>query len=509
MPAEVQVDVDDGVMVVTVNRPQARNAITQPVATAIAAAFDELDASGELMAAVLTGAGGRFCSGRDLKAALAGDHPWAPRRGFAGMVEYGSAKPLIAAVEGYALGGGFEIVLACDLVVSAASARFGLPEVRRGRIAGAGGLLRLPRRIPYHVAMELALTGEPMTAERAAHFGLVNRLTADGGALTEAVALARQIAENGPLAVAATKRVISESGTGRRVRRSSGSVLSPKRSGRPRTRSRARAPSRTNASQCGATDSGPAARTGQRIVGLLDRFRLDGTVAVVTGSGRGIGRGIALGLAEAGADVVATGRRRHEVAAVAAEVEDCGRRALAWPADLRDAGSSEELAQAATDILGPIGVWVNNAGGSDVKTVQPLADTSDGTEEINVDYSSYRAGSAARMTADAWVARAKALFTGLEASQHCLYNPRIDIDADSAVCVIYVQAEHFLTNDLGDNSFTLGGYYTDRLMRTGGGWKIAAKKLTVTWNRGNRHVLALAVERAAQLAGDDAAHLAP
>jgi NAD(P)-dependent dehydrogenase (short-subunit alcohol dehydrogenase family) len=120
-------------------------------------------------------------------------------------------------------------------------------------------------------------------------------------------------------------------------------------------------------------------KDGERIVGLLDRFRLDGAVAVVTGSGRGIGRGIALGLAEAGADVVVTGRRRHEVAAVAAEVEDRGRRALAWPADLRDAGSSEELAQAATDALGPIGVWVNNAGGSDVKTVQPLADTSDDT----------------------------------------------------------------------------------------------------------------------------------
>ena len=115
------------------------------------------------------------------------------------------------------------------------------------------------------------------------------------------------------------------------------------------------------------------------MVGLLDRFRLDGVVAVVTGSGRGIGRGIALGLAEAGADVVVTGRRRHEVAAVAAEVEDRGRRALAWPADLRDAGSSEELAQAATDALGPIGVWVNNAGGSDSKTVQPLASTSDDT----------------------------------------------------------------------------------------------------------------------------------
>ena len=212
MAAEVQVDVDGGVMVVTVNRPQARNAITRPVAEAIAAALDELDASGQLMVGVLTGAGGTFCSGRDLKAALAGDHPWVAGRGFAGMAEYGSAKPLIAAVEGYAVGGGFEIVLACDLVVAAASARFGLPEVRRGRIAGGGGLLRLPARVPYHIAMELALTGEPMTAERAAHFGLVNRLTADGQARAEAVALARQITENGPLAVAATKRVISEGG---------------------------------------------------------------------------------------------------------------------------------------------------------------------------------------------------------------------------------------------------------------------------------------------------------
>ena len=114
-------------------------------------------------------------------------------------------------------------------------------------------------------------------------------------------------------------------------------------------------------------------------MGLLDRFRLDGTVAVVTGSGRGIGRGIALGLAEAGADVAVTGRRRHEVAAVAAEVEDRGRRALSWAADLREDGRSEELAQAATDVLGPIGVWVNNAGGSDAKTVQPLAETSDET----------------------------------------------------------------------------------------------------------------------------------
>jgi hypothetical protein len=127
------------------------------------------------------------------------------------------------------------------------------------------------------------------------------------------------------------------------------------------------------------------------------------------------------------------------------------------------------------------------------------------TDEIDVDYSSYRPGSAARMQADAWVARAKGLFTGLDASQHCLYNPRIEIVGDCATCLIYVQAEHFLANDLGENWFTLGGYYTDRLIRAGGGWKIAAKALTVTWNRGNRHVLALARERAATPAGDDPA----
>jgi enoyl-CoA hydratase len=165
MPAEVRVDVDNGVMVVTVDRPQARNAITRAVAEAIAAAFDELDASGELMAGVLTGAGGTFCSGRDLKAALAGDHPWVARRGFAGMVEYGSAKPLIAAVEGYALGGGFEIVLACDLIVSAASAWFGLPEARRGRIAGEA----FERRRPISEAIrasEDALEGARAFAEK-------------------------------------------------------------------------------------------------------------------------------------------------------------------------------------------------------------------------------------------------------------------------------------------------------------------------------------------------------
>ena len=211
MEREVNVQVDDRVMVVTLNRPAVRNAVTRSVAEAVAAALDELDASDQLAVGVITGAGGTFCAGRDLKASLQGDHPWIDNRGFAGIAEYGSIKPLIAAVEGYALGGGFEIVLSCDLVVAARSAKFGLPEVQRGRIAGAGGLFRLPERVPYHVAMEIALTGEPVTADRAAQFGLVNRVVDDGDALDTALAVARRIAVNGPLAVKATKQVIQAS----------------------------------------------------------------------------------------------------------------------------------------------------------------------------------------------------------------------------------------------------------------------------------------------------------
>ena len=187
MEREVNVQVDDRVMVVTLNRPAVRNAVTQSVAEAVAAALDELDASAQLAVGVITGAGGTFGAGRDLKASLQGDHPWIDVRGFAGIAEYGSIKPLIAAVEGYALGGGFEIVLSCDLVVAARSAKFGLPEVQRGRIAGAGGLFRLPERVPYHVAMEVALTGEPVTADRAAQFGLVDRVVDDGDALDSVI----------------------------------------------------------------------------------------------------------------------------------------------------------------------------------------------------------------------------------------------------------------------------------------------------------------------------------
>jgi enoyl-CoA hydratase len=210
-PTPVRTDEVDGVLVVTIDRPEVRNAIDLATAYAMAEAMDRLDADSSLVAGVVTGAGGTFCAGMDLRAFLAGERPSVPGRGFAGLVEAPPAKPLIAAVEGFAVAGGFEIVLACDLVTAAEGARFGLPEVKRGLLAGGGGLLRLPSRVPMSLAMEWALTGETFTAEVAHSFGLVNRLTPTGGALDAAVDLARTIAANGPLAVRATKRIITES----------------------------------------------------------------------------------------------------------------------------------------------------------------------------------------------------------------------------------------------------------------------------------------------------------
>jgi enoyl-CoA hydratase len=205
----VQTDDADGVIVITINRPEARNAVNAEVAQGVAAALDALDARDDLTVGVITGAGGTFCAGMDLKAFVTGESPSLPGRGFAGLTEAPPAKPLIAAVEGYALAGGCEIALACDLVVAADNARFGIPEVKRGLVAAAGGLLRLPRRIPYQVAMELALTGAFLDARRAHDLGLVNRLTEPGGALAAARELAAAIAANGPLAVRATKHIVA------------------------------------------------------------------------------------------------------------------------------------------------------------------------------------------------------------------------------------------------------------------------------------------------------------
>ncbi|OLT18646.1 enoyl-CoA hydratase [Pseudonocardia sp. CNS-139] len=198
------------VLVVTINRPRVRNAVDLAAAQGIGAAMDLLDADDALTVGVLTGAGGTFCSGMDLKAFLRGERPRTDR-GFAGLVERPPAKPLIAAVEGHALAGGFEIVLACDLVVAARDAVLGLPEVRRGLIAAGGGLLRLPQRVPLARASEWVLTGRHVPAAEAADAGLVNRLVEPGSALGAARDLAAEIAANGPLAVRASKRVLAES----------------------------------------------------------------------------------------------------------------------------------------------------------------------------------------------------------------------------------------------------------------------------------------------------------
>ena len=211
MSDTVQVSVDQGVMTVTINRPEAMNAVNREVAEGIAAAMLELDSNPTIRLAILTGAGGMFCSGMDLKAYVRGESPFIDGRGFGGLCSKPPQKPLIAAVEGFALAGGFELAMACDLIVAGDGARFGTPEVKVGLIAGAGGLLRTPRQIPQRVAMEMALTGEMISAARAYELGLVNRVVASGGALAGAMTLARVIAANGPLAVAASKKVICES----------------------------------------------------------------------------------------------------------------------------------------------------------------------------------------------------------------------------------------------------------------------------------------------------------
>lgn len=201
----------DGVRVITINRPGVRNAVNEAVAREIDIAITGLDADPALSIGIITGAGGYFCSGMDLKAFLQGERPTTPDRGFAGLVEKPAEKPLIAAVEGFALAGGFEITLACDIIVSAEDAFFALPEVKRGLVAAGGGLLRLPRRLPYNVAMQLGLTGNTVSAVDAHRFGLVTTLVEKGGALAAAKELAATIAANGPLAVRATKRIIAES----------------------------------------------------------------------------------------------------------------------------------------------------------------------------------------------------------------------------------------------------------------------------------------------------------
>jgi enoyl-CoA hydratase len=206
----VLVERENSVLVITINRPAARNAINRATSEAVAAALDMLDADASLSIGILTGAGGHFCAGMDLKAFLQGERVELAGRGLAGLTERSPKKPLIAAIEGFALAGGCEIALACDLIVAADDAQFGIPEVKRGLIAGSGGLVRLPQRIPRQIALEYALTGRNMPATEARQWGLVNRLTANGGALAGARALAAEISANGPFAIEMTKRVMAE-----------------------------------------------------------------------------------------------------------------------------------------------------------------------------------------------------------------------------------------------------------------------------------------------------------
>ena len=209
----VHFEARDHVAVLTLDRPEARNAVNHELAADLESAIDRLEADDSLWMGVLAGAGPAFCAGADLKAVASGRANLSTDRGgFAGIVRRKRTKPIIAAVEGPALAGGFEIVLSCDLVVAGTDARFGIPEVKRSLIANAGGLIRLPRVLPRNLAMEMALTGEPISAETAHRHGVVNRLVDPGGALDAALSLAAEIGANAPLAVRASRQVIVEAG---------------------------------------------------------------------------------------------------------------------------------------------------------------------------------------------------------------------------------------------------------------------------------------------------------
>jgi enoyl-CoA hydratase len=207
--SEVLTQTQDGVLIITINRPEAKNAVNRAVAEGIAGAMEQLDSDKSLNAGIITGAGGTFCSGMDLKAFLKGELPTVKGKGFAGFVESPPQKPLIGAVDGYALAGGMEIAIACDLLVAHDKAQFGIPEVKRSLVAAGGGLLSLPSIIGKRMAMELALTGDFISAQRAYEIGFVNRIT-DGPAIDAALELATSVAANGPLALIATKRILNE-----------------------------------------------------------------------------------------------------------------------------------------------------------------------------------------------------------------------------------------------------------------------------------------------------------
>ncbi|MGH9136693.1 MAG: crotonase/enoyl-CoA hydratase family protein [Acidimicrobiales bacterium] len=198
--------------ILTINRPEARNAVNGAVANGIEAGVDLVAESDDVWVGILTGVPPVFCAGADLKEINSGNAAalGTERGGFGGFVQRDRTKPFVAAVDGPALAGGTELALACDLIVASTSATFGLPEVKRSLVAAAGGLFRLPRKIPFNIAMEVALTGDPISAARADHFGLVNVLCDDGKALDGAITLADRICANAPVAVRETRRIVLE-----------------------------------------------------------------------------------------------------------------------------------------------------------------------------------------------------------------------------------------------------------------------------------------------------------
>lgn len=206
----VALDIADGVAVIAIDRPEAKNAVDAPTAEGVRDAVERIEGDPAVRVGILHGRGGVFCAGMDLKGFLRGDVVKWPGIGFAGLTQRRLTKPMIAAVEGYALAGGFELALACDLIVASREARFGLPEVKRGLVANAGGLVRLPRQLPVRIANALVYTGDTVSADHLAAFGLINAVVEPGATLAEAQTLAARIAANGPLAIACSKRVMNE-----------------------------------------------------------------------------------------------------------------------------------------------------------------------------------------------------------------------------------------------------------------------------------------------------------
>lgn len=199
---------DDRALLITLNRPDARNAVNGQMARELAAALDGLDADPSLVVGIIRGEGRGFSAGMDLRAFLEGDTPMFEDRGFGGFAQRGPSTPLIAAIEGFAVAGGLEMALACDLIVAASDAKLGLPEVKRSLIAAGGGLLRLAQRIPYHVAAEIALTGDHIPVDRLYHVGLVNRVAEPGRAVEVALELATRLVDNAPLALEGSKYIL-------------------------------------------------------------------------------------------------------------------------------------------------------------------------------------------------------------------------------------------------------------------------------------------------------------